>query len=293
MAPSAWWQHVPLAHWLVSELKPAKIVELGSHFGVSFFSFCEAAGVFSPDTFVYAVDTWEGDDHAGQYGDEVYAKVLSNWTSYHRHRSMMIRATFDDTAQYFHDNSIDLLHIDGLHTYEAVKHDYMLWAPKMKKDSIVLLHDINVRERGFGVWRLWEELKQSHKTYEVANGHGLGIIVNGDTLASLLEPLPQVMPALVAKGVLLDRIAELTPGGSFGDAAKLDDIERLKSEANQLRAEAQEAWEQANQAKQEAKCANDEADQARMRLIQLTESFTWRLTAPFRKTKDFFLGNAG
>ena len=39
MGPSAWWQHVPIAHWLVSELKPNKVVELGSHYGVSFSLF--------------------------------------------------------------------------------------------------------------------------------------------------------------------------------------------------------------------------------------------------------------
>ena len=59
-APSAWWEHVPIAHWLVDNIKPEKIVELGSHYGVSFFSFCEAAEKYSPSTYIYAVDTWEG-----------------------------------------------------------------------------------------------------------------------------------------------------------------------------------------------------------------------------------------
>ena len=46
-APSSWWEHVPIAHWLVEQLQPGLIVELGSHYGVSFFSFCEAAAAFS------------------------------------------------------------------------------------------------------------------------------------------------------------------------------------------------------------------------------------------------------
>ena len=72
-APSSWWEHVPIAHWIVEELKPRTIVELGTHYGVSFFSFCEAAEIFSPITFVYAVDTWEGDKQAGYYSNEVYS----------------------------------------------------------------------------------------------------------------------------------------------------------------------------------------------------------------------------
>ena len=73
-APSAWWEHVPIAHWLVDNIKPEKIVELGSHYGVSFFSFCEAAEKYSPSTYIYAIDTWEGDVQAGYYGKTVYEK---------------------------------------------------------------------------------------------------------------------------------------------------------------------------------------------------------------------------
>jgi len=283
VAISAWWQHVPIAHWLVSELKPARIVELGSHYGVSFFSFCEAAEAFSPETFIYAVDTWEGDDHAGRYGDDVFAQVHCHWARHHRQRSMMIRTSFDAAAQYFEDNSVDLLHIDGMHTYDAVKHDYITWIPKLKKDSIVLLHDINVRERDFGVWRLWEELSHTHRTHEVPNGHGLGIIVHGETLAARLEALPQVLPTLVAKGVLLERIAELTPGGSLSETPRRSEMEQLRVEAKQARADA-------DLSREEATCAKAEADHARTQFKQLTESTTWRLTAPIRKTKDFFRG---
>lgn len=269
IAPSAWWQHVPIAHWLVCELRPQKIVELGTHYGVSFFSFCEAAQAFSPDTFVYAVDTWEGDEHSGHYEEDVYAQLFDHWSHVHRLRSRLIRSTFDDAAQYFEANSIDLLHIDGLHTYEAVKHDYDLWSPKMKQDSLILFHDINVRERGFGVWKLWDEIKSVNRTYEVANGHGLGILVRGEAMAAKLEAFSTVLSSLTAKGVLLEKLAVLTPGGSFGLPPKTE-LERIKAmveevqlEASQAKAEAEEYKGKLEQFKAEATQVRADASQAK------------------------------
>ena len=132
-ASSSWWEHVPVAHWLVANIEPSTIVELGTHYGVSFFAFCEAAKQYNLDTFIYAIDTWEGDTQAGLYGEEVYQKVKKHQTQYFRQRSEMIRGTFDNASENFGECSIDILHIDGLHSYEAVSNDYNTWKEKVKE----------------------------------------------------------------------------------------------------------------------------------------------------------------
>ena len=217
MGPSTWWQHVPIGHWLIAELKPRKVVELGSHYGVSLFAFCEAAEVFSPKSFIYGIDTWAGDAHSGKYEQDVYAVVHKHWSSFHKLRARLVRSTFDEALDHFPKDSIDLLHIDGLHTYDAVKHDFELWQPKMSNKSAILLHDINVRERKFGVWKLWEEIKSNEEfsSIEIMNGHGLGIIFKGETLKSSRDMLNELLPLLTSKGVLLDNLAKATPEGNF------------------------------------------------------------------------------
>jgi hypothetical protein len=210
-APSSWWEHVPIAHWLVENLKPGVIVELGTHYGVSFFSFCEAAQAYSSDSFIYAVDTWEGDAQAGFYNNEVYERVKANHEAYHQERSRLIRSSFDDAAEHFPDASIDIIHIDGLHTYEAVSHDYNVWRSKLKEGGTLLFHDCNVREGDFGVWRLWQEVskRDDMQCIEVMNGHGLGIATLAREKPSWHSELECYLNALRVKGGLLNSLARL------------------------------------------------------------------------------------
>jgi hypothetical protein len=115
-SPSAWWQHVPFAHWLIGAARPRCLVELGTHAGVSYTAFCQAVILTGAGTDCYAIDTWQGDSQAGEYGEDVYDDLAS----FHNERfgsfSTLLRSTFDEALSKFADNSIDLLHIDGLHT---------------------------------------------------------------------------------------------------------------------------------------------------------------------------------
>ena len=69
--PSAWIQHVPFGMFVVEAVRPSLLVELGTHRGVSYCSFCQAVKQLGLQTRCYAVDTWQGDEHAGSYGRDV------------------------------------------------------------------------------------------------------------------------------------------------------------------------------------------------------------------------------
>ena len=185
---SAWTGHLPFAHFVMQTKAPAVFVELGTHNASSYFSFCQSVVDLSLPTRCFAVDTWVGDEHAGHYDNEVFQEVSAYNQAHYERFSSLLPKTFDEALADFAPQSIDLLHIDGLHTYDAVKHDFETWLPKLAPGAVVLFHDTHVHEKNFGVWQFWDELKAKYPLhFDMHHSFGLGV---------LQIPLPQGIAAL-------------------------------------------------------------------------------------------------
>jgi GT2 family glycosyltransferase len=172
----AWQEHIPFAMFLIDLLRPKTIVELGTHCGDSYCAFCQAVAELHLETKCYAVDTWQGDPQAGYYGPEVLVDLRAHHDRLYGNFSCLLQCTFDEALKKFEDNSIDLLHIDGCHTYEAIKHDFESWLPKLNQSGIVLLHDITEVQDNFGARKFWQEVSPKYRHFEFTHSHGLGIL---------------------------------------------------------------------------------------------------------------------
>lgn len=175
---TAWLGHGPFAIWLVKTAKPRVIVELGTHYGYSFFAMCQAVQKNGLKTQCFAVDTWQGDEHSGQYDDSVFQSVVTHNDQY-KGFSTLLRKRFDQALADIPDGSVDILHIDGRHFYDDVKQDFETWVPKLSNSAIVLFHDTEVVDRNFGVKQYWQELRAHYDGFGFEHSHGLGVLFYG------------------------------------------------------------------------------------------------------------------
>lgn len=299
---SAWFGHVPFAHWLIRATQPGMLVELGTHAGISYTAFCQAVQTEELGTRCYAVDTWEGDQHTGQYGEEVFSELRD----YHDARflafSQLLRCSFDEALDHFPDGSVDLLHIDGLHTYEAVKRDFENWTPKLSSRAVVLFHDTGERLRGFGVWRLWREIASRNISFEFTHGHGLGVLCAGvDAPARIraLCELPEREAALVrarfaflgsrweteARAINLHRDVAARNTHIVGLEQALTETAARAAAAEQDAARAREIGDRAD-AERAAMAARAQADQAALTARLVAAERTVRMTEELAKAAD-------
>jgi predicted O-methyltransferase YrrM len=153
---------------LVREVKPARIMEIGTAKGATLLCWCRIA-----TKQVISVDL-EGGIHGGGY-PPAKKKLYREFTAgrpgvrldlFQENSQEM--ATRKKVEGVLNGEKLDVLFIDGDHSYDGVKKDFELWSPLVRPGGIVLFHDILPHKtvEHCEVDRLWNELKQQHRHTE-------------------------------------------------------------------------------------------------------------------------------
>lgn len=180
---SCWRGHRKFAEWLVASTNPEVVVDLGVDHGFS--TFCFAMPRIG---HVYGVDSFEGDQYAGERNDATYRLVLDKQEKLHlKDNVTFIKGYFDDVAKTW-DKKIDILHIDGDHSYESVKNDYETWSKFLKEGGVILFHDTAVEELNgnqYGVKKFFEELDMPKVNF--THTYGLGVASHNTKLIDYIK----------------------------------------------------------------------------------------------------------
>jgi len=203
---SAMDRHGAFVRFLIVATGTRRYVELGTYHGRSLFSAAQAARHVTPAPECIGIDSWVGDRHMGQYPERVGADMHRVAATSFPESIVTVQATFDDARALFDDGSVDLLLIDGTHTYDAVRHDVETWRHVLSGRGIVLLHDTVSANADFGVAQYLAELREVFPALELRHTEGLAVVFVGQ-----VDPaLRALLTSLIHQPALRDALDALT-----------------------------------------------------------------------------------
>jgi hypothetical protein len=181
---SSWKGHRAFAEWLTQRLQPKITVELGVDYGYSLFCLANK----NPGR-VIGIDLFEGDAHAGTREKTQHETVQQFATDNHYHNVQLVKGDFNELVKYW-VAPIDILHIEGLHTYEACLMDFVNWGPHVSATGVVLMHDITSYP---DVTRVFLEVGAQAKV-AFLHSAGLGVVCRDLALAQeILDRYPDAV----------------------------------------------------------------------------------------------------
>ena len=160
------------------------VVEIGTAGGGTFFALCQIAPA---DAHIISIDLPGGPfgggyDPADAHIFKTYAKM--GQTLFLIPKDSHDEATKKDLLDRLKGRQIDVLFIDGDHTYEGVKKDFEMYSPFVKKGGVIIFHDIckHATVPDCQVDKLWNEIKDNYEHKELIDPNetdwgGIGIII--------------------------------------------------------------------------------------------------------------------
>jgi cephalosporin hydroxylase len=142
------------------------ILEIGSESGGTFYLWCKLARLGG---LKISIDKPDGDSGSWTYVDQEKLKARTALFKTWAPRVKVItgdsheQKIWLDVGDILNGQQLDLLFIDGDHSYQGVKSDYAMYRDLVKPGGLIAFHDIKDTEchlnRGCHVHTFWAELK--------------------------------------------------------------------------------------------------------------------------------------
>lgn len=169
--------------WLLKEirnLRPFSVLEIGTANGGTLFLWTRLA---QQNAVIVSIDL-PGGKFGGGYSNwraTIYRRFAQTNQILHLLRvDSHAMSTFENAKQLFDRKLIDLLFIDGDHTYEGVKKDWEMYSQLVRPGGMIVFHDIAGNYDDTQVKRLWDSIKKDYKHRELTlnpgGEYGIGVL---------------------------------------------------------------------------------------------------------------------
>jgi len=161
---------------------PSSILEIGTAKGGNLFLLARFAG---SEALVLSVDMPAG-RFGGGYGS-TQARLYRAFSRKGQRLALVLgdsheQSTLEAVTATLSGRALDLLFIDGDHTYEGVRRDFEMYSPLVREGGLIVFHDIVPGPDHLvgGVPRLWQELRGDAAAEFVESweqgGYGIGVL---------------------------------------------------------------------------------------------------------------------
>lgn len=169
---------------IIKEKNCRVIIEIGTAKGGTLFLFSRVA---SSDATLISIDL-PGGKFGGGY--QIFRILLYRNFRWGNQKIFLLRAnshdesTLEKVIKILNGRKIDMLYIDGDHTYFGVKKDFEMYRRFVKSDGLIVFHDIVSHnfDPEVEVFKFWKEIKDSFKSIEICSkdkiSYGIGIVKN-------------------------------------------------------------------------------------------------------------------
>jgi len=164
----------------VKRLNPQTVLEIGTHRGGTLFLWARLA---RPDAILVSIDL-PGGRFGGGYSP--FRAPIYRRFAQERQKVRLMRAdshdesTLGETKRLLSGRQIDLLFIDGDHTYVGVQKDWEMYSPLVRPGGLVVFHDVAGNYGETQVKAFWDTIKTSylHKEYMAhpERLYGIGVL---------------------------------------------------------------------------------------------------------------------
>jgi predicted O-methyltransferase YrrM len=169
---------------LLKKHQPKNILEIGSEAGGTFYLWCRLIVLSG---LKISLDLPTGNSGSGRFRDQSAlaerTKLFKRWSA-----NVQIvtgdsheQKTWREVEAILDDRKLDFLFIDGDHSYEGVKADFLDYSGFVRPGGLIAFHDINDseyhRKHGCYVSKFWAELEGKKQEF---NQHldwgGIGVV---------------------------------------------------------------------------------------------------------------------